>query len=100
MARMCGILKLSLREDDPGTKLRLAPEDVEGETVQGKPIEPGLYFCSQDAWDKFAPRVLERLKRTPRIHHDGKPVFDEDGRPVMTVPEDATLRSIDPRLAA
>jgi hypothetical protein len=98
MARMCGILKIALREDDPGTKIRLAPQDVEGETVQGKPLEPGLYFCGQDAWDKFAPRVLERLKRTPRIHHDGKPVTDANGDPAMFAAADATLSSIDPRL--
>lgn len=61
--RICGILKVALREDDPGAKLRLTPEDVEGETVQGKPLEPGLYSCSRDAVEKFGPRVIARLKK-------------------------------------
>lgn len=98
MADNCGILKISLRRDDPGTKLRLHPEDVVGETVQGQPIEPGLYQCGRDAWEKFTPRMLERLKKTPAIGHDGKPVLDAKGNPVMTVPADATVESVDPRV--
>lgn len=99
MARMCGILKIALREDDPGTyKLRLAPEDVADETVGGKPIEPGLYACSYDAFEKFTPRMHARLQKTPRIGHDGKPVLDEKGEPVMMAPPGSTPRSIDPRL--
>lgn len=98
MARICGILKLALREDDPGTKLRVATEDVDGVLVQGKPIEPGLYFCSREAWEQIAPKVLGRLKRTPCVGHDGKPVLDAQGQPLMIAPADATLQSIDPRL--
>ncbi len=98
MARLCGILKIALREDDPGAKIRLAPQDVEGETVQGKLILPGLYFCGQDAWEKFAPRVLERLKKTPAVGHDGRPVYDDEGKPKMFIAADATLESIDPKL--
>ena len=64
MARMCGVLKIALREDDPGQCLRLAAEDIAGEVgADGKPIEPGLYFAGQDAVDRFAPRVLARLKK-------------------------------------
>jgi hypothetical protein len=91
MVRICGIEKKALREGEPGCKLRLAAGDAPG-------IEPGLYFCSLEAYERFAPRVLERLKRTPQIHHDGKPALDGDGKPAMTVPENATLTSIDPRL--
>lgn len=97
MVRRCGILKLALREDDPGHKLRLAPEDIRGHTVQGAPIEPGLYYCGQDAFDLFAPRVLERLKHTPVYADDGKPIF-KDGAPLTVAPPTATLQSIDRRL--
>lgn len=98
MARMCGILRIALREDDPGCKLRLHPEDVVGETARGQPIAPGLYSCSRDAFEKFGPRMLERLKQTPAIGHDGKPVFDEEGKPVMCAPAGTTLQTIPPTL--
>lgn len=100
MARMCGILKVALREDDPGVKIRLAAEDVAGEAVQGKTIEPGLYFCSKEAYDKFAPRVIERLKRTPAVSHEGKPIFTDDTytKHAMALPEDATVANTSPQL--
>lgn len=61
MARMCGVLKIALREDDPGGMIRLAPEDVLGEVgADGKPIETGLYACSRDALERFGPRVIAR----------------------------------------
>ena len=64
MARMCGVLKIALREDDPGQCIRLAPEDVAGETrPDGSAIEPGLYFAGADAVAKFAPLILARLKK-------------------------------------
>lgn len=97
--RMCGILKIALREDDPGTHvLKVAAEDVAGVLVQGKPIEPGQYSCSRDAWERFAPAVLARLQKTPKIDHNGHPVVDADGQPVMTLPPGATLDNIDPRI--
>lgn len=97
MARMCGILKVALREDDIGHFMRVAAEDVAGETVQGRPIEPGLYFCSEDAVRRFGPCIVERLKKTPAIGHDGKPVFADEtySKRAMTLPADATLETID-----
>lgn len=99
MARMCGVLRIALREDDPGTKIRLAAEDIRpDDTVGGNAIEPGLYFCGKDAWDKFAPRMLSRLKKTLAVGHDGKPILGADGKPAMYATAEATLQSIDPRL--
>src|SRR5262245_34448971 len=100
MARMCGILKVALREDDPGAYIRVAKEDVEGVLVQGKPIEPGLYFASREAIEQFGPRVIERLKRTPAVGHDGKPVFTDDTytERAMTLPASARLETVDPRI--
>ncbi len=98
MARMCGILKIALREDDPGQCIRLAAEDVEGESVQGKPIEPGLYFACREAVEKFGPKMVERLKRTPAVHHDGRPVPGADGKAAMFLPADATLATVSPKM--
>ena len=99
--RVCSLLKIALREDDAGSaKLRLTAEDVAGETVAGKPIEPGLYghFLSRDAFEKFAPRVIARLQKTPAVGHDGHPVVGADGKPAMVLPPDATLSNIDLRI--
>lgn len=98
--RICGVLKIALREDDPGTFIRLAPEDVKGETVQGQSIQPGLYQCSRDAFEKFAPRVIERLKRTPALGHDGKPIFTNGTytERAMILPETATVENTPPRM--
>ena len=97
MARMCGILQIPLREGESGHILKVAEEDVKGDLVNGKPVEPGQYFCCEDAWVKYAPRAVDRLKKTPAIGNDGKPVL-KDGKPVMTLPIEAKLASIDPRL--
>lgn len=91
--RMCSILQVPLRDDDPGTKIRVAAEDVAGHLVKGKPIEPGLHFCSEEAYQEFAPRVIERLKKTEARGHDGKPVFTDDtfATRAMVLPETATV---------
>ena len=96
--RMCGVQKIALREDDPGRVIRLSAEDVGGDQVQGKVIEPGLYACGEDAYQKYGPKVVERLKRTPAVGHDGKPALGEDGRPKMFLPEGATLATVSPKM--
>lgn len=97
MARICGIDKRAVREDDPMTVIRLAPEDIhEDDKVQGKQVTPGLYHVGEDAYQRFAPRVIARLKKTPAIGDDGKPVVDADGKPVMTLPESATIDNVGP----
>jgi hypothetical protein len=77
--------------------LRLAPEDVVGEkNHKGEPITPGLYHCGEDAYLRLAPKVIERLKRTPMIGDDGLEVVGDDGEPRMTLPEDASVENVGP----
>lgn len=79
--------------------LRLTSEDIAGDTnFHGHPIAPGLYHCGEDAWRRFAPRVIERLKKTPAVGDDGRPVIGEDGRPVMTLGPDVTLENCPHRM--
>jgi hypothetical protein len=93
--RVCGILGIPPREGEVMFFLRLAPADVEGEPgPNGAPLKPGLYSCCKDAFIRFAPRVIARLQRTQAIDGDGRRVWTEDGKPVMVLPEGATLDTV------
>lgn len=95
--RVCGIDKRAVREDDPMYLIRLSAEDITpADTVQGKPVTPGLYHAGEDAYQRFAPRVIERLKHTPAVGDNGHPVLDAQGQPVMTLPASASIDNVGP----
>ncbi|MBY0523436.1 MAG: hypothetical protein K2R98_08550 [Gemmataceae bacterium] len=87
--RKCGVCKLPPREGQEMSVFRLAPEDVAAETdTNGAAIEPGAYMGCIDCLKKYQPRIAARLKTTPRIDGNGKPVVDDAGQPVMTIAHD------------
>jgi hypothetical protein len=110
---ICGLSRKHLQPDEQMRLIRLAPEDVQGETHNGKPadqgglpIKPGQYHVGEEAFARFAPKVIERLKKTPAINDNGHRVFvdadgnpcqsyDDGAKPVMALPPDATVASVD-----
>lgn len=54
----CGICRLALCDDDNGTVIRFAAEDVAGETTVA-----GCYFACRDCVDYYRPRIAARLNK-------------------------------------
>ncbi len=98
----CGITLHTMRPGEPIYHIRIAAEDI---AAAGKihrkggdkapPLTPGLYACSQDAFDLFQPLITARLRQTQVIDDAGHALFRDaagnvvhdsaKGVPIMTL---------------
>ncbi len=86
VAAYCGISRRRLDVQENTYVIRLTVEDVKGQTDKnGQPIKPGVYSCGEEMYAKFRPIVAARLLKTQMIDANGKPVVDDDGKPIMVI---------------